>query len=400
MPVHPYAHIDAQLRAAEQLLSGYAGLQPFPFYLKDFFRENRRFGSRDRRQVSAFCYAFFRLGRALPALPLRERILAGFLLCAEDAAAVFERLRPEWSAGAAGGPEARMALLREAHPAFSLEDVFPFVELLSRGVDPEPFVASHFVQPDLFIRIRPGKRERVLQCLGEAGIEYRVVGQDTLAFGNATNLDCLGAPDRDYVIQDISSQGTASIFPATLPGNPLVWDACAGSGGKSIMAKDHFGDIRLYVTDIRASILVNLAHRFERAGIRAERMQEMDLSKPAGSAVKAFAGKGGADCIIADVPCSGSGTWGREPWMLSGFTRAGMEEYAARQKAIVSNLVPMVRPGGYLVYITCSAYAMENESIVDHLLSAYAFTCEEQRIFEGFRQRGDTMFAARLRRQA
>jgi 16S rRNA (cytosine967-C5)-methyltransferase len=86
--------------------------------------------------------------------------------------------------------------------------------------------------------------------------------------------------------------------------------------------------------------------------------------------------------------------------MLSDFTRADLEQYAARQRAIVSNLATMVRPGGYLVYITCSVYALENEAIVDHMVTTHPFTCEEQRIFEGFRLRGDTMFAARLRRQA
>jgi 16S rRNA (cytosine967-C5)-methyltransferase len=399
MSNHPFAHIDAQWRAAEQLLAGYTGDMPFPAYLKIFFRENPRFGARDRRRVSAFCYAFFRLGRALEHISLRERILAGFFFCADDAAAAFEILRPEWVIAASGDLDVRITWLQQAYPGFSLHQVFPLSDQVSVGIAVDRFVCSHFAQPDLFIRIRPGKRDRVLRSLDAAGIAHRIVGEHALAFDNATNLECLGPPDRDYVVQDLSSQGTASLLPEQPGDSPLVWDACAGSGGKSIMISDHYEKLRLFVSDIRPSILSNLQQRFQRAGIRAERMQVIDLADPASARAASLLPGAGADCIIADVPCSGSGTWGREPWMLSRFTLQDLEGYTAKQRAILAGVVPHLKPGGYLLYMTCSAYAMENEMMAAHIASAYGLTCEVQGVLEGYESRADTMYAARFRRR-
>ena len=73
-------HILAHLSTAEQILAHYEGLEPFPVFIKAFFRDNKKFGSRDRREISGFCYSFFRLGKALPELPIRERIIIGHSL--------------------------------------------------------------------------------------------------------------------------------------------------------------------------------------------------------------------------------------------------------------------------------------------------------------------------------
>jgi 16S rRNA (cytosine967-C5)-methyltransferase len=73
---------QAHLRTAEQVLAHYEGEEPFPVYLKSFFKENPKFGSRDRRRMSQLCFQFFRLGQALSGFPLKERILAGVLLSA------------------------------------------------------------------------------------------------------------------------------------------------------------------------------------------------------------------------------------------------------------------------------------------------------------------------------
>ncbi len=394
--VHPF-HLAAHLAAAEKIILVYTGAEPFPFLLKQYFAAHRKFGARDRRQVAAFCYGFFRIGGALPDRPLQDRLCAGYYLSTDAAASALATLDPKWEYAPVASLSKRLEFLETLYPDFSLQAVFPLSDQVSAGIAVDQFVCSHFAQPDLFIRIRPGKQDRVLRSLDAAGIAYRIVGEHALAFDNATNLECLGPPDRDYVIQDLSSQGTASLLPEQPGDSPLVWDACAGSGGKSIMISDHYEKLRLYVSDIRPSILSNLQQRFQRAGIRAERMQVIDLADPDSARSASLLPGAGADCIIADVPCSGSGTWGREPWMLSRFTLQDLEEYTAKQRAILAGVVPQLKPGGYLVYMTCSAYAMENEMMAAHIASAYGLTCEAQGVLEGYGRRADTMYAARFR---
>ena len=394
------AHIAAQLRSAEQVLAHFDGSEPFPVYLKAFFRMNSKFGSRDRRQVSAFCYACQRLGHALADQPLRERILAGYLLCVDDSAPVMEAVRPEWLEQCGRPLDQRLAFLSETYSDWSIDEVFPLPEAISADVDKAAFIRSHFQQPGLFIRIRPGQTARVKHQLDKAGIAYRPAGAHGLAMDNATKLETLGVPDQDYVVQDLSSQVTASFFPdrSTLPPNPLVWDACAGSGGKTIMAMDILTRAQLYVSDIRPSILQNLRQRFRHARIQPQQMAVIDLTQTPDAGQREFFPGKGFDLVIADVPCSGSGTWGRDPWMLAAFHPASLERYAQRQKAIVDRLVPNIASQGYLLYITCSVYAAENEAVADHIESKGKLQRIRQQIIPGYTQRADSMFAALFRR--
>src|SRR5699024_9689267 len=101
------------------------------------------------------------------------------------------------------------------------------------------------------------------------------------------------------------------------------------------------------------------------------------------------------DGIILDAPCSGSGTWGRTPEMLSRFNEAQLEQYAQLQKEILDNVIKHIKPGKPLIYITCSVYVEENEQIVKYLETA-GLTLEKMQYFKGYDKRGDTLFAARL----
>ena len=101
------------------------------------------------------------------------------------------------------------------------------------------------------------------------------------------------------------------------------------------------------------------------------------------------------DGIIIDAPCSGSGTWGRTPEMLTDFDQDKLEHYSALQKEIVTNVIQHLKPGKPLIYITCSVYEQENEEIVRYLEDK-GMKLEKMEYFKGYDQRGDTLFAARL----
>lgn len=389
-------YVLAHLRTAEQILAHYDGAEPFSIVLKAFFRDNRKFGSKDRKSVSQLCYGFFRLGRALPDQPIKERIIAGCFLSATPQDTLIPLVRPEWVKYLDVSVPEREQALTDAFPEYNCLSVFPGSGSFSEGIDAEAFIRSHFQQPDLFIRVRPGRMDEVSDKLAQAGISFKRIGENTCSFPNGTGLECLGVPDELYVVQDLSSQRTQGFMPPAeaMPDRPAIWDACAGSGGKSILASDLYPGAKLTVSDNRESILRNLAQRFSAAGVKAHRSFRSDLTvtptrkKEGGKPAAAY------DLVIADVPCSGSGTWARAPWEMLFFEEEAIEGYVALQRRILDGVMPSVKPGGYLTYITCSAFARENEGAVSHILSNGKFTLLEKSLIRGYADHADTMFAA------
>jgi 16S rRNA (cytosine967-C5)-methyltransferase len=388
----------AHLSSAEQILAHYEGLEPFPVYIKAFFRDNKKFGSRDRKEISGFCYSYFRLGKAMPDLPIRERILTGYFLCTQGQNDLLEETKPEWKNKLDLSLDEKISFLQQIYPDFSLSSIFPFPLELSKELDGNAFILSHFIQPDLFLRLRPGKSDEVVKKLDAAGISFIPVGEFGLAMTNTTKLDLLGEPDKAFVVQDLSSQETADFFPSQsdLPSKPAIWDACAGSGGKSIMAADFFPNASLFVSDERETILFNLRKRFDAAGIRNYKTLHLDLSvtHTRNNATDSFFPSKGFDFVIADVPCSGSGTWGRNPWEMIVFPESELTHYQELQQNIMRQVIPRVKPGGYLLYITCSVYKIENEDAVEFILGNSNLTLQKKGLIKGYAQHADTMFAA------
>src|SRR6476620_5776341 len=85
------------LNSAVQILSAYNGEEPFASYLKKYFGQNKKHGSRDRKQISHLCYCYFRLGKALLNIPLEERIVVGLFLCSAEPNEILEQLKPGWN---------------------------------------------------------------------------------------------------------------------------------------------------------------------------------------------------------------------------------------------------------------------------------------------------------------
>ncbi len=103
------------------------------------------------------------------------------------------------------------------------------------------------------------------------------------------------------------------------------------------------------------------------------------------------------DGIILDAPCSGSGTWGRTPEMISQFQPQKIEFFQHLQQSIARNVVKYLKPGKPLIYITCSAFKAENEDAVDFMVKELGMELEKMDILKGYQHRADTMFVARLR---
>ena len=378
------------LNSAKQILSLYKGEEPFASFLKKYFAGEKKFGSTDRRQVSHLCYCYFRPGKALPAIPVEERILAGLFFCSDKPNKLLEELRPDLNEKVFLSIENKFLLFNDQ---YSITNVFPWKNELSNGVEDKKFCESFFIQPDLFLRVRPENESRVKEKLQQAGIEFNSISATTLSITNALKIDEIIELDKEAVVQDYSSQRVAELLPIAIDSRPIsVWDCCAASGGKSIMAKDILGDIDLTVSDVRDSILVNLKNRFATAGIRNYKSISADLTKPVSKLKNAK-----FNLILADVPCTGSGTWSRTPEQLYYFDEKKINEYAALQKKILTIIIPHLATGGYLLYISCSVFKKENEEAVNFIKNQFHLELIKMELLIGYDKKADTMFAALLR---
>ena len=327
-------HYAVHQDIANKLLAAYHGEEPLANYLKKYFAANKKHGSKDRKNISALCYTHFR----------------------------------------------------------NTVSDFPLANKISDQINAERFVASHQTQPLLFIRIRPWQKEKVIEKLAAANIEYKEVAENAFAFTNTTSLQNSLELNKDAVIQDLNSQALAQLLllvPTSVAHPIQVWDACAASGGKTILMFDTMSNIRMHLSDIRESILYNADKRLQEAGIRPASVQEIDLTE-------AFDIKKPFDFVFADVPCSGSGTWGRTPEQLAYFTQAQLNKYTQLQSQILHNIIPTVKLNGHLLFVTCSVYKDENEKNVEALIATGKFKVVKQQYFTGYDQQADTLFGALL----
>jgi 16S rRNA (cytosine967-C5)-methyltransferase len=242
--------------------------------------------------------------------------------------------------------------------------------------------------------LRPRREKIVQEKLLKSGIDFRIVTDTCLALANASKIDEIIELDIEAVVQDQNSQRTAEFIKSEIShfkSEISVWDCCAGSGGKSIMTFDLDPKIKFAVSDTRESILATLKNRFANAGIKSYKNFIADLSQ-AKSEIKNLK----PEIIIADVPCSGSGTWSRTPEQLYFFEESEIGRYAALQKKIVSNAIPHLKPGGSFIYITCSVFRKENEEVVTFIKENFQLKLKNMEILKGYDKKADSMFVAVL----
>ncbi|WP_276501236.1 Fmu (Sun) domain-containing protein [Terrimonas pollutisoli] len=391
------------LNSAVKIINHYKGDEPFSSFLKKYFSLNKKYGSKDRKQIGHLCYCYFRLGKAGTGLSMEERILTALFLCSDVANEFLQQLKPGWNEQINVSIEEKIALLNSRDPVegVSITDVFPWREELSTGIVYEEFCASFFKQPDLFLRLRPGKEKKVMEKLERAGISFKQVSDTSLVLSNSSKLDEVIELNKDAVVQDYSSQRVGEFLEmgqtgTVRPGSLEVWDCCAASGGKSIMAKDILGNVDLTVSDIRDSILHNLKKRFIEAGVHQYKSFKADLANKDTNALPLGSGEG-FDLIICDAPCTGSGTWSRTPEQLYFFEKEKISYYSGLQKRIVSNAIKQLTPDGYFLYITCSVFKKENEEVVEFIKDNFSLELVESKILDGYNIKADTMFAALLK---
>lgn len=368
----------------ENILTAYDGKLPLHHFLKAYFKQHPKLGSRDRRGLSDAVYGWCRAGKTLEQdrhdLPLKR--LAAMQLCG---------LRPK--AFALFFPEEWRQDLDESLSGFSIQrsNIFPYDIPFSEGILREEWISSLLRQPRLFLRIRKdhAKLERILRA---QGIGYEWITRTCLALPNSTKLDGL-FPEDAYVVQDASSQATGEYLYGK--SGEQWWDCCSGAGGKSLMLADNSRGIHLLTTDVRESILQNLSARFRQYQLPQPERRVLDAANA--SMVNSVTGNRRFEGIICDVPCSGSGTWARTPESCYFFKPETLDDYSQRQRSILSNAANYINANGRIIYITCSVFREENEAVIAAVASEKNLQIETSRLINGVAVAADSLFIAVLR---
>jgi 16S rRNA (cytosine967-C5)-methyltransferase len=351
-----------------------------------YFREHRSLGPRERQTLSDAVYAVLRdrprldwwLGQnaaaSKPPGPAHARLLV-LLVASTLRAGASEAERPALEraleralqrAQSAQGPEMPPEVAH-ALPAWLAE------RLQSQNVPgglPALADALRETAPlDLRVNVLKARRPAVLQALADAGFSAAPTAYSPLGIRVAgkPSLKKLPLFTEGWVeVQDEGSQLLTLLVGARR--NEMVADFCAGAGGKTLaLAAAMRNTGRLYAFDTSAHRLEALQPRLQRAG--ALQVHPMALAHERDERLNRLAGK--LDRVLVDAPCSGLGTLRRSPdlkWRQSVATLADMP---ALQTRILASAARLLKPGGRLVYATCSLLEEENEAVADAFTAAH-----------------------------
>jgi len=232
-------------------------------------------------------------------------------------------------------------------------------------------MAALLAPPPLDLRVNPLKtsREEALSGLKGLGIAAAPARLSPLGIRVTERLSLASLPllkSGAVEIQDEGSQLVALLVDAR-PGERVV-DFCAGAGGKTLAIGAQMENRgHVIACDVLDSRLKRAAERFRRAGLH--NIETRVLASESDRWVKRH--KGAFDRVLVDAPCSGTGTWRRNPdarWRTQGL---GLETLVPLQARILASAARLVKPGGRLVYATCSLLAEENEAQVAAFLAAH-----------------------------
>ena len=222
---------------------------------------------------------------------------------------------------------------------------------------------------DLRVNTVLAKREQVLETLKQDGIEAQATPYSPcgirLSGKPAVNRHALFLSGQ-IEVQDEGSQLLGYLLAPKR--GEMVVDFCAGAGGKSLLLGALMNSKgRLYAFDVSEKRLSNLKPRFKRSGLSNLHVQRIDNENDL--KIKRLNGK--IDRVLVDAPCSGLGTLRRNPDLKWRQSPQSIEELKAKQAAILVAAAGLLKPGGRLVYATCSFLPEENQQIIEGFLATH-----------------------------
>jgi 16S rRNA (cytosine967-C5)-methyltransferase len=360
-------HPKALLEACAELVGLALKLEhPADAVVSRYFRDHRSLGPRERATLAETVYAVLRRKLqfdhfAPSGSGPRERRLAilGFAGPRDFLKSALSDQEKDWLGQCDAVPVADL-LERHRHnlPEWLVQ---PLKEQLGEGFWPLAESLLRLAPLDLRVNALADKREDVRRELAKAGIPAQITPYSPwgLRLADKPPLHRVEAFTRGAIeVQDEGSQLLAAMLDARR--GEMVVDFCAGAGGKTLAIGASMRSTgRLYAFDTSAHRLDALKPRLARSGL--SNVHPAAIAHERDDRVKRLSGK--IDRVLVDAPCSGLGTLRRNPDLKWRQSPQSVQEMAVKQLAILRSASRLLKPGGRLVYATCSLLREENEAI-------------------------------------
>ena len=349
----PAARLQAAIEIVDEVVAAArAGGAAADTLIARYFKTRRYAGSKDRRAVRDLAYAAIRRAGELPANG--RAALIGLV-----------EQRPELAELFNGAPNCPNPIGEEQAAPAGIAPAWLAAKLAATlSADELPALLER-APLDLRINRLKATREAIAVALPEA--VPGALAPDALRLPEGTRVETLPVFEQGLVeVQDEGSQLVAAACKAA-PGM-IVIDLCAGAGGKTLaLAAAMTGQGRLIACDVDRPRLSRLAPRAERAGATFIETRLLDGGRE-DLALTDLVGE--ADVVLIDAPCSGTGTWRRNPEARWRLTPERLDRLRGMQAHVLKLGAPLVKPGGRLVYAVCSLLDEEGSAQIDTFLSA------------------------------
>ena len=387
----PGARVQAAIELIDQVLMAWMSQKRIPAdkMLEGYFKSHRYIGSKDRGAISELVYWVLRHKAALEWWIDREnQRLYGrsFVLAAL-------MLRKEYN------PQTILSLPKDSQfspPPFTEEEIRLFNEMVRFDIA-HPDMPDHVrlnypewmdaklretfgdkfevalialneqAPTDLRVNTLKTTRDALISELAKENFEATPTTMSSVGIRLAKRGPIFASPTfklGHFEVQDEGSQVVAQIVAAE-PGQRVI-DFCAGAGGKTLaLAAEMKNKGRILAWDTSEKRLTQMVPRIRRAGV--DNVQTHVIESEQDAFIKRH--KGTADRVLVDAPCSGSGTWRRNPDLKWRFTQKDLDEVVALQQSILQSAARLVKPGGRLIYATCSILKDENDDQIKKFLT-------------------------------
>lgn len=372
--------IETPLRPADQVAS-------------EYFRGHRYIGSKDRRAISDFLYGIVRrrahldwwlaeTGAENIELP-RARMIATLVLVEGMTADAIETLfnGRQYHPKEPSEAERRLARALERHtldhprqPAWVRYEVpeWLFPRLVARfgaRLDQELRALQAEAPLDLRVNALKATREEAIAALAEETIRPEPTPLSPIGLRLAERVNIAGTKAFQNGLIEVQDEGSqlASLLTDARPGQ-RVCDFCAGAGGKTLALAARMANRgSIIALDVRAGRVARASQRLRRAGVHNVTRRVLEGQRDPW--VKHH--KAGFDRVLVDAPCTGCGTWRRNPDAKWNLRAKDLAELVVLQADILDSAARLVKPGGRLVYATCSLLPEENEAQIEGFLAGH-----------------------------